>query len=573
MKKNKAIIYTRVSTSKQNTSWDSPKRQYEACYNYCKLNNLNKIEVFNEVFTGKTSNRPKLEMALQYAISNKIDYFIIFDIDRFSREWYEAYSSFKNKLKENWTRLKDSKNIIWDEKLVIKNDSYDMSNYSWNIENPTEMSEMVFSAQAKIEWNKILQRTIPKEILLEQNWYQPRQANYWFELKKVYAPNLWKAKIQITHPIEWQWVIEMFKEKAKWILSDKEIVDQVNLKWCEKRESAVTPKGTKMNTGYMQDIIKNPIYAWIICRKWTNNKPIKAKYDWLVSIKIWNKANKWKRKIVEQTNWEIKILNWKDESESIIKSKRNAFNPEVKFRNMVASSARRNTLTWSTSTNPKKVKYTFYHTKSSDSTTRERYNKESFEESIYELFGSIKVNEVLKNIFEDRFDKIFEENKNDILKNKDILEDRLWDIIIEKKSQVSAIPNILNYSKVLEEVNKKLEKLDQEELDLKTEIWKLEESNSIHNTWFKEFSFYILEHLTDLLKQSQHHEEIDLIFKFVFRETPTYDEIVNRTAKVYPIFALNKQKELPENESSSEKVNWQPQGESNSSFLDENQMS
>ena len=159
------------------------------------------------------------------------------------------------------------------------------------------------------------------------------------------------------------------------------------------------------------------------------------------------------------------------------------------------------------------------------------------------------------------------------LENKDILEDRLWDIIIEKKSQVSAIPNILNYSKVLEEVNKKLEKLDQEELDLKTEIWKLEESNSIHNTWFKEFSFYILEHLTDLLKQSQHHEEIDLIFKFVFRETPTYDEIVNRTAKVYPIFALNKQKELPENESSSEKVNWQPQGESNSSFLDENQMS
>ena len=33
----------------------------------------------------------------------------------------------------------------------MKNDTLDMSQYKWNVENPTEMSEMVYSAQAKIE--------------------------------------------------------------------------------------------------------------------------------------------------------------------------------------------------------------------------------------------------------------------------------------------------------------------------------------------------------------------------------------------------------------------------------------
>jgi hypothetical protein len=34
---------------------------------------------------------------------------------------------------------------------VIKNDNFDMSEYKWNQESPTEMAEMVYSAQAKIE--------------------------------------------------------------------------------------------------------------------------------------------------------------------------------------------------------------------------------------------------------------------------------------------------------------------------------------------------------------------------------------------------------------------------------------
>ena len=57
----------------------------------------------------------------------------------------------KNELAKHNIFLKDSKNLIGDSRLVIHNDDYDMSKYAWASENPTEMTEMVYSAQAQIE--------------------------------------------------------------------------------------------------------------------------------------------------------------------------------------------------------------------------------------------------------------------------------------------------------------------------------------------------------------------------------------------------------------------------------------
>jgi hypothetical protein len=45
------------------------------------------------------------------------------------------------------------------------------------------------------------------------------------------------------------------------------------------------------------------------------------------------------------------------------------------------------------------------------------------------------------------------------------------------------------------------------------------------------------------MEQSQNYEELSLLFKFIFKETPKYDEIVNRTAPIYPLFSLNSKKE------------------------------
>ncbi len=61
------------------------------------------------------------------------------------------YMSMKNELAKHNIILKDSKNLIGESRLVINNDGYDMSKYAWAKENPAEMTEMVYTAQAQIE--------------------------------------------------------------------------------------------------------------------------------------------------------------------------------------------------------------------------------------------------------------------------------------------------------------------------------------------------------------------------------------------------------------------------------------
>jgi len=47
-----------------------------------------------------------------------------------------------------------------------------------------------------------------------------------------------------------------------------------------------------MTAKKLQVMMKYTKYAGIVCEKWTNNLPIKAQYDGLVSIEIFNRANR-----------------------------------------------------------------------------------------------------------------------------------------------------------------------------------------------------------------------------------------------------------------------------------------
>lgn len=557
MKTNKtAYIYCRVSTLKQKKEWDSFNTQENACRKYCKLNNIKVIDVFYEAFSGKSSDRPVFNNAIKMAKENNINYFLVFDIDRFSREWYSKYTDFKNTLKESWILLKDSKNIIWDEKVIMENEIIDMSKYTWNVENPTEMSEMVYSAQASIEWNKILQRTISKEITLEQKWHHVRAPNFWYKLKKVETIINWDkcfAKNQIINEIEWPWIEEIFIQKNKWILSDKEITQKVNLMWYKSR------KWKKLTIKQMQVYIKMPVYAWVICSKWTWNKPIYTAYNWLISIDIWNKANKWKYKILEKSNWELQILNWEKEVEEPIIKKRKKFDEDLPFRNLIKSSIiKEKYISGSKSVNSKKQIFPYYHPVRQKWTTGENIKKEEFENNIYSLLEEIKIDEITEILFSDVFDIIFEKNKEELVKNKIILKNRLKWIKSEIIREEAKVDNVMHLPRLLNNINKKLEELDQEEININEEISQFDNKKIDDVEKFKNFCFYILGHFDELVKKSQNSEELQVIFKFIFKEVPHYEQIVNRTAPLQPILALQRQQKNSQNESLDDNLKWQP---------------
>lgn len=67
---------------------------------------------------------------------------------------------------------------------------------------------------------------------------------------------------------------------------------------------------------------------------------------------------------------------------------------------------------------------------------------------------------------------------------------------------------------------------------------------------------YHLTHLQELASDVEKPESIELIFRFIFQEKPSYEEILSHTPKIYPIFALQSQLKNPPEGDFSENVHW-----------------
>lgn len=84
----KAIIYTRVSTSEQGKSGLGLEAQLESITEFCKNENIEVIEHYSEVETGKGADalekRPKLAKALQHAKKENA-YLVVAKLDRLGR--------------------------------------------------------------------------------------------------------------------------------------------------------------------------------------------------------------------------------------------------------------------------------------------------------------------------------------------------------------------------------------------------------------------------------------------------------------------------------------------------------
>jgi site-specific DNA recombinase len=87
------ILYVRVSTDEQASKGYSLRDQEQKLVNYCKLNNLNILEIYREDYSAKTFKRPVFNKLLDFCKKNKKDVhqLIFIKWDRFSRNTSESY--------------------------------------------------------------------------------------------------------------------------------------------------------------------------------------------------------------------------------------------------------------------------------------------------------------------------------------------------------------------------------------------------------------------------------------------------------------------------------------------------
>lgn len=95
--KQKAILYTRVSTDEQNDGY-SPADQKERLIKYCDQHGIEIVAFYHDDESGKTFDRPEWHNIITYIKKNKgaVDLLLFIKWDRFSRNVAEAYIAIRD---------------------------------------------------------------------------------------------------------------------------------------------------------------------------------------------------------------------------------------------------------------------------------------------------------------------------------------------------------------------------------------------------------------------------------------------------------------------------------------------
>ena len=469
MNKN-VIIYCRVSTTKQSKTGESLAVQEKECRNYCKRNDYQVMAVFSEQYTWTKDKRPKIEEALEF-IKNfelKIDHIVVLKIDRVGRWGIAIHDSFKKQFKDLWVTLKDVHWIIGEDRNVVEIEWVNTDKYNWAKSNTNQIAENMTVMMSENERNTILQRMLWQAIRNNKRGYKVRNSDYGFKNKRVMTP-FWRKTIQVENPDEAVYIKKMYQLKARWNLSERAIAEEINLMWFKSREKikwntdktqAIWTIGwVPLSPDQLQRYIKMPIYAWILCEEWTWNKPIKTPYEWLVSITLWNKANRWKYKInvINDDEIDIEYYNGEIRLEAPIIQRHKNYNPEYMFWKVLKCPQCEWHLTAEKSRSKNGSYHHYYSCRWKKWVKHKNYGlrRDEINNDIVSLFSELTFDKNAIKIFNLISEKVYEERKGEHIEKSKLISEQIKEFEARKSFISDNIKNILNYPELLENQIKK----------------------------------------------------------------------------------------------------------------------
>lgn len=343
LERSKTCLASARISSQQQMAGESLDDQVRVIKNAAEHRGLQILpdgEVAVEIFTG-TKRRPVYEEHIQYIKENpnKVGYYLIRYIDRFTRSGASTYQDMKKELADLGVMLIDTNGIIQESKNMPELDALGFE-YEWSVESPSDMTEVMMATTAKQERDTILKRTIPKQIVYTQKGFQiGRPDDGMMNYRTQVGTQI--RFVQAPDPERAHFIQKIFELRAENKLSDAEILHFVNEemgfrtkkfhRWNKKHTEIIGEGGGhKLHIKQLQRIYQRLAYAGVLCEKWTHNKPIKAKWNGLVSIELWNKANRGKLYIKEYDNDLLEILyNYKTEKPVYLRLRNN---PEYPFK-------------------------------------------------------------------------------------------------------------------------------------------------------------------------------------------------------------------------------------------------
>ncbi len=540
IKAKNCLIYCRVSSSKQAQQGESLELQESICRGIAEKSELNILEVFKEQFSGRKEVRPVIEDIFSYLKKqpNKVDVLIVRAIDRFTRNGTLGYENLTKRLMEYNVRVVDSYGIIQQSKNTLEHLGVE---YDWSRIRPSEITELVMAQQGKSEVNQILTRTIGAEIALVRDGYHIGQPREGFINSRMLVDGK-KKPVQIPDPNSAHFFIKMFELRASGSFTDKEIVDQINAlgyrsrtkhRWSKTKERIIgSTGGMKLNVKHFQHIIANPIYCGVNTQKWLS-APIKTKYPGLVSIPIFNQANKNSKFIEESENGNIIIH--KDYNPHSLK--RTKDNPMFPFKTVVLCSVCEKPFLGSVSKGKSGKGFPSYHC----ARGHKQYgvNKKEFEKTLAYFINNLKYKEGFLRSFEATLINKYREKEREIGEFSLKAGNNVGELEAEKLQKIKAFTNTENTT-IKAELEKQIDEIQRQIIEAQTERNKLEvKENDIHS--FIKYAKYLMEHPEEMLLKQKNFTILRALFGLVFDKLPSYTEIVNGTPKLSLPYKLSEE--------------------------------
>jgi DNA invertase Pin-like site-specific DNA recombinase len=541
----RCVIHCRVSTQKQAYEGESLDVQASMCRSIAENKGwILAHEPWKESFSGRKSHRPVFEEILAFIDANprRIQYYVFRAIDRMTRGGTTAYDHMKRELTRRGVSMIDSQGLIQPVKNTLEDLGFE---YDWSRVSPSEIAEVVVATTAKSEVSTILTRLIGQEIRLRQQGYKVRRPTDGFINAKIYVDGR-KRTIEQPDPTRAGFFIAMFEMRKLGTLSDMEICERINAmgyrtrphnKWNADHTQIIgRTTGTKLSPKRLQEIIQRPIYCGIICEKWTRNQPIRAAYPGLVSIDLFNAANRSKVHVLQPDDGSLAIIH-DYHPRALARPDKN--NPAFPFKSVVACSACRSPLMASSPRGRGGKRYPTYHC-----ARNHKYvgvKKKLLEDALEAYVAKLRFRpQTIAHIREDILD-VYAERHGEIQQAAQRVAATVDELECRKAEAVRAF-KFATTDLMRRSLEAEADDYDRQIAETRSVGDRLAIDEGDIAGYLKDTE-RVLARPSVLLDETNAPTQRQARFSLVFPSLPTYEEIASRTAKLQAVFCLSSDRE------------------------------
>ncbi len=471
---------------------------------------------------------------------NNVQQVIIKSIDRFTRGGSEFYSELKNQLDASGVALVDVYGIIGNQRINTL--EHLGVKYKWSEYSPTKKAELLEAERAKDEVRDIQTRMIGAQIRYARMGYWVRRPLHGFDNVHIETRE-GKRCILKPNEAEAPLVIKMFELRARGTMEDIEIVTELNTLGFRTRERIIRDRndrtkilevigGEPLTLKQLWRMVENPVYAGINPEKWTQDKPVRCKFDGLVSIELFNAANRGKLTIIEDAEG-VHIHRRKPPEYLVNKGAKNS---EFPYKRIIMCPECKKPLFGSASKGKRKY-YPAYHCDKRGHYFRKP--KQEFNETIEAFVKCLDVSpEYIDDLIASVID-LFDKQQLEIHKDAITMDLQITDLQNQVRQAVNKI-KMLNSETTIKYMEEDIMRLEEEIKSLTVERQKMAPQEAVDMEKFSAYVKYYAEHLDELLLHYSNPIQQGRYFGVIFNDVPTYDDIVRGTPDCTKITGVNK---------------------------------